>query len=101
MNNLDIRCGELESVMVNLNYWIQVWTETDERWVTTMDNENFEFINDATRKAFHSELNTAMRRPYEMGYSEMDKYYVMDNLVQTYFNQNLIGIPDDYHSDDA
>jgi hypothetical protein len=89
MNNMDIRCGELQSVMVNLNYWIQVWSEwNDDKEIEWKEGENQEAI----KEAFHAELNTAMTLAYEKNYYGEDKYIIMDNLVQTYINNGWLKI---------
>ena len=82
---MDIRCGELQSVMVNLNYWEQVWSDWNE-------NSELEFNTDIFRETFHIELNEAMVIAFENSYDDEHKYIVMDNLVQEYLNIECLKI---------
>ena len=85
MNNMDIRCGELQSVIVNLNFWEQVWSDWN-------DGKELEFKPAKMRLSFHKELNDAMTTAYENNYNNEDKYIVVDNLVQEYLNGKWIKI---------
>ena len=82
---MDIRCGELQSVIVNLNFWGQVWSDWN-------DGKELEFKPAKMRLSFHKELNDAMTTAYENNYNNEDKYIVVDNLVQEYLNGKWIKI---------
>jgi hypothetical protein len=87
---MDIRCGELELVKVNINYWENYWCEyQDEECELEWASEDF-------RKAFHKELNMGMTLAYEENYNDEHKYYVFDNLLQEYANNNSVVIR--YHA---
>jgi hypothetical protein len=88
MNNMDIRCGELQSINVNINWWINTWEE----WNSDPVAVEINFIPERMSKTFHSELNSALTNAYEKNYSDEDKYIVMDNLVQEYINNKWIKI---------
>lgn len=82
MNNMDIRCGELQSVMVNINYWEQVWSEFNDDIDIT--------YRSGMKETFHKELNDKMVNAYERGLDHEHKYFIVDNLVQEYINMKWI-----------
>jgi hypothetical protein len=85
MNNMDIRCGEIQSINLNINYWIYMWTEYN-------DFKEIKFKNLNYYKSFHKELNLSMVNAYEKRYGWEDKYNVMDNLIQEYYNNKFLKI---------
>ena len=82
---MDIRCGELQNLNVNINYWVNLWSDWN-------DYKELDFKNQKLFKGFHNELNLEMVRAYKENYSFEDKYYIFNNLVTEYENNKLLKI---------